>query len=116
MPYDPAHVDHETHIRSLIRRGAINFEAVVAELEANHFIDDGHDEMPMTRPGFNGFDPQEFDALFAFFYPGKGTSMKVFPYGVPMGASGDFVWALYDAETITRLELTDMVRAKYTST
>jgi hypothetical protein len=113
MPYDPEHRDHETHIRSLIRRATINFDAIVAELQTNGFIDDGHAEMSLTRPGFNSFDSDEFNTLFRFFYPDKSNSMRVLAFGAPMKASGAFVWALYDAERISSDELTQRVRAKY---
>lgn len=114
MPYDPTRPDADTHIRSLIRRGAIDFDGIVSELAASGFIDEKHDAIEsMSRPSFNSFDSDEFDTLFAFFFPNKTKSMTVLAYGVPMHRRGDFVYALYDAKQITADALTKLVRAKY---
>jgi hypothetical protein len=115
MPYDPKHRDHEMALRSLIRRGTIDFDAIVAELKVNGFIDDTHKAMTMGRPGFNRFDSEEFEALFRFFYPDQVNEMDVLPYGVSMSVTGDFVYALYDCKRISREELTQLVRRKYSS-
>ena len=113
MIYDPKHRDAEAHLRSLIRRGSIDFDAIVTELKTHTFIDDRHPEMALTRPGFNIFDSDEFDTLFGFFYPGQEQPMQVLAFGVPMPTGGDIIYALYDGKRISTDELTKLVRAKY---
>src|ERR1700691_1399295 len=106
MPYDPNDPEAGTQLRACIRDGAVSFDGIVAELKANAFIDDHHDALSaMTRPGFNGFDSDEFDALFEFFYPGTEHAMKVLALGVPMHVRGEIVYALFDGKRINSDEL-----------
>jgi hypothetical protein len=110
MPYD---FKDGTHIRSLIRSGSLNYEALVEALETEGVIDDRHDELShVTRPTFNSFNSDEFNELHRFFCPGRTHPMEVQSLGVQV-ARGEFVYALYDAAKIEAAKVIETLQLKY---
>jgi hypothetical protein len=72
---------------------------------------DGNQGLGFTRTRIEGARQEDFDALFQFFYPGEGHSIKVRFCATDKGfvQRGAYTYALFNENIVSREEMMAML-------
>lgn len=103
----------DSSLISAVRSGELDFERLVKVLsKAGYLTDiDGNQGLGFASTRIEGARQEDFDALFQFFYPGEGHSIKLRSCATDKGFvhGGAYTYALFNENIVSREEMMTML-------